>query len=316
MSSSVDGNEQRAPAAPASTASLQLELRRLFQIAPPNVALRQSLARLGRRFGGVYLAMHGCPAGEPLSEEWHEADFTISDDLRERVNDAVFQAMAGDAARCLRLSGGGGRIEKGAVIVVATMYNEELSPAGGAAMVVPCTDRDAAVALLGAFENTIGFVSLLASNEIDLQNVATSEAGAAGAPLQGAADSAAKAGGADEDPWRVGWELVGDLQGRYGFDQVALGIVAPDETRVEVKVVSGMDQVRAGNPGVRQIRAAMEEGLDRGGTTLWAGRDRPALEDPREAPDDPRLHRQWSESIGGDPVATVPLRARAAPSAS
>lgn len=300
-----------SPASPASSANLQLELRRLFQIAPPNIALRQSLERLGRHFGGVYIAMHGCPAGEPLSEEWHETDFAISDALRERVNEVVFSAMGGDAARCLRLSGGGGRIQDGAVIVVATMFDEELSPAGGAAMVVPCSDRDGAMALLGAFESMIGFVSLLASSEIDLQRVMESGSGEASTSAQTAGESAARAGGdVSEDPWRVGWDLVGDLQARHAFDQVALGLVVPNADRVEVKVVSGMDQVRAGNPGVRRIRAAMEEALDRGGVTLWAGRDRPSIEDVREAPDDPRLHRQWSESIGGDPVATIPLRAQ------
>tara|TARA_R110002072_G_scaffold41023_3_gene115690 strand:- start:13388 stop:15259 length:1872 start_codon:yes stop_codon:yes gene_type:complete len=290
---------------------MQLELRRLFQIAPPNVALRQSLERIGRHFGGVYIAMHGCPAGEPLSEEWQENAFSISDDLRERVNEAVFGAMGGDAARCLRLSGGGGRIQAGAVIVVATMYNEELTPAGGAAMVAPCPDRDDAITLLGAFESMVGFVSLLASSEIDLQRVMQAGADDASSQSKASITSAARAGSdLNEDPWRVGWDLVGDLQARHGFDQVALGVVTPNAHCIEVKVVSGMDQIRAGNPGVRRIRAAMEEALDRGGLTLWAGRDRPSIENVAEAPDDPRLHRQWSESIGGDPVATIPLRAQ------
>jgi len=298
-----------SPAPPASTSHLQLELRRLFQIAPPNVALRQSLERVGRHFGGVYIAMHGCPAGEPLSEEWHEPDFSISDDLRELVNESIFSALGGEAARCLRLSGGGGRIQGGAVIVVATMFNEELAAAGGAAMVAPCADRNGALALLSAFESTVGFVALLASNEIDLQRVLESSAGDKLAPSQAAASSAVNAGAdPNEDPWRVGWDLVGDLQARHAFDQVALGVVEPNAQRITVKVVSGMDQVRAGNPGVRRIRAAMEEAMDRGELTLWAGRDRPAIDDVREAPDDPRLHRQWSESVGGDPVATIPLR--------
>ncbi len=311
MIDAPDTTAQGAAGSPASSANMQLELRRLFQIAPPNVALRQSLERMGRHFGGVYIAMHGCPAGEPLSEEWAEADCPIGDELRERVNEAVFTAMGGEAARCLRLSGGSGRIAEGAVIVVATMYNEELSPSGGAAMVAPCSDRDEALELLRAFESMVGFVSLLASSEIDLQRVMESGAGDASAPSQTASDSAAQAGGdPSEDPWRVGWDLVGDLQARHAFDQVALGVVVPNAQRVDVKVVSGMDQVRAGNPGVRRIRAAMEEALDRDEMTLWAGRDRPSIDDVREAPDDPRLHRQWSESIGGDPVATIPLRSR------
>jgi biotin carboxyl carrier protein len=304
-------SEQEAnvePRAIQGQATLQVELRRLFQLAPPHVALRQALGRIGEFFEGKYLALHGCIGGEPFSEEWQQAELSVGDALREHVNDSMFGTLAGGVARAQRLGGAGAGVG-GAAVLVAPMFDEELLAAGAAAMVVADTDREEVLATLGRFESIVGFLALLASTESDLATRVAAATRAGRRAVDKSIATAASASGSDEeDPWRVGWELVADLQNRYGVDQVALGLVRPESAGVEVRVLSGQDQVRAGNPGVRAIRAALEEGLDRAEPTLWAGREHRVIDDPDECPDDPRLHRQWSDSSGGDPVATVPMR--------
>ena len=63
-----------------------------------------------------------------------------------------------------------------------------------------------------------------------------------------------------------------------------------------------MDEVRAANPGVRLVRAAMEECFDRRETVLLSGFPGDGVVE-----DDCRLHGEWRQSVGGDPVASFPL---------
>ena len=112
----------------------------------------------------------------------------------------------------------------------------------------------------------------------------------------------------DEDPWRLAWDLVSHIQAAHAIDEVGLGFVHSGQAKVDVRVVTGMTNVRAGNPGVQSIRWAMEECLDRGAITLWPGRSGDAIDAMADVVGDPRLHQQWSNDCGGDPVATVPIR--------
>ena len=103
-----------------------------------------------------------------------------------------------------------------------------------------------------------------------------------------------------DHPVRLALAMATDIKNKYGFDLTAVGFVRGD--RVEVMAISGQDEVRSAHPGVQLIRFAMEECLDRRQPLVSSsGRD----EEDRDV--DPRMHAQWSATLDGDPVASVPL---------
>ena len=66
--------------------------------------------------------------------------------------------------------------------------------------------------------------------------------------------------------------------------------------------ISGMDEVKSSHPGVRSIRAAMEECLDCGTELTFSSKSE------AESTDLPRLHQQWGAGLGGEDVASFPLK--------
>lgn len=292
-----------------SVTTLQVELRNLFRAVPPYVALRESLELIGEYIGATYTAMHAMLGDQMLSEEWVRPGFEPGQRLRETINEVMFDSMATGSARCVRL---GSDPDAATAIMGASLFDETLEPAGGATILIGPCDRDRALEALAWFEAIIGFVSVLATGGGNAPAKREDDADDQPSPLEATPEIASH-------PMRLAFELVSRLQNKHGLAQVAIGFVSnparertagqAQSTDVEVVAAVGLDEVRASNPGVKRIRAAMEECLDRGEAVVCAARTE--TEDEELPPeDDCRLHAQWSAHIGGDPVGSFPLQFR------
>jgi len=265
-----------------SLTALQCDLRAMFANRPTNRALLDVLKRIGERLGSTYAVVHTRLGVHLLSEEWQQAGFAIDSDTRELVNATLWEAISSEEALCTRIPGGDGK----AVLITALMFDQDIQPSGGAALVIPDCDKARALQVLAQLEGILGFLSLLIGGP-----------GVEGKRL--AERRSIEPHSAASHPVRLAYSLISDLEARYGFDTTAIGYV--NQSSVEVAAVSGVEDLRPANPGISVMRAAMEECLDRGEPVIHLGFN---VED---ADDDSRLHAQWSAESNGNPVASLPL---------
>lgn len=271
---------------------LQRDLRSIFRAHPPERALLTALGHIGVYLGGDYLVVHARFGTQFLSEEFSNTEFEPSDNLRDFINEALSDAMSNGQARCVRLASKPEQ-DAGPAIIAALLHDEEDEEAGAAAILLRSCTRQQAADTLASFENTLGFLSLLISRPDAADPTATNSAGSA------ATDAIASA--AADDPVRLAFHAAAQVRNAHDYEQVSVGFVSG--RRVKVAAICGLEEVRATNPGVKLIRAAMEECLDAEEAILHSG----ALEAADAPVADYPLHRQWSEGAGGDTVATVPL---------
>lgn len=273
--------------------TLQLELRRLFRAVPAHVALLQSLARLGEHLRATYVSIHARLGSRFLSEEWVREGMVVGDALRETVNENMLEAMDAGKARCARL---GEDPDFAVSVIAAVIYDQDLEEVGAAAIVVGPGDREGALHALSQFEGIMGFISVLASGD------GGGGGGGSGVETEHLDPQAARAA---MHPVRLAFHMVSRLQNRHGLEQVAVGFVQGARKRIRVVAAGGLDDVRAANPGVKLIRAAMEECFDRREIVLCPGT---IVTEDSPPQDDCRMHSQWSRSVGGDAVGSFPVR--------
>lgn len=269
------------PQAAASLTALQCELRALFANRPTNRALAEALPRIGAHFGAVYTVVHTRLGGHVLSEEWAaESDrFDVPD--RGRINEALWESVSKQAARCVRIKVGKDQL----LLATVVLYDQSTEPSGGAALVLPPCDRSRVLQVVAQLEGVLGYLSLLL------------DGGASG--RQAIAERRQiKTGAAADHPVRLAYAILSDLEARHGLELAAVGFVFG--ARVRIVAMSGVDDLREANPGVMAVRNAMEECLDRGAPVVCLGGNEPATEDCR-------LHAQWSHAAHGNPVASIPL---------
>ncbi|MCA8956961.1 MAG: efflux RND transporter periplasmic adaptor subunit [Planctomycetes bacterium] len=278
---SIGGRQSVAPDWAGLTV-LQCELRAMFLRRPVNRALSEALQRIGQRLGAEYAVVHARLGVHLLTEEWSRPGTEPQGEVRESVNNIVWEAMSNESVRCTKLGEGDGA----SVVVTAVMYDEDIEQAGAAALVLPpCTEEQALRSLL-CLEGALGCLAILVGSRSK-----SSEPVAEHRRVEPTA--------AAEHPMRLALAIASDVQHRYGFDLTAVGFVTGH--RVDVMAVSGHAHVNQATPGVQVLRAAMAECYDRAAPVLFSGRDAEGCDE------DPRLHAQWSATLGGDPVASVPL---------
>lgn len=274
-----------------SVSALQRRLREIFQQNDPQRALSLSLEVIGGYFDGVYMVMHASLGPRLLSEEWYWDEFEPADALRESVNDALTNVMSIEAARCVRM---GPVKDEAPAVMSVPIFDGSLELSGGAALVVgPCSRNDA-FKILSQFEGIVGFLSLLASER---HTTITEKQAADGIVIPKEAQKAAGS------PLYLAYSMAAHLKNRHALDQVCIGFV--ERRSVRVVAICGVDEIRASNPGIKLVRAAMEECLDRQETLLCAGFL--TADASTDLHDDCRIHAQWSQAVGGDAVASLPI---------
>ncbi|MFK7959451.1 MAG: efflux RND transporter periplasmic adaptor subunit [Phycisphaerales bacterium] len=100
----------------------------------------------------------------------------------------------------------------------------------------------------------------------------------------------------------LAFRLANGLRSRVGAEMVSVGLVRG--RRVRVLAISGFDDVASRSPGVRVIRAAMEEALDAGESLVARSVDQ---WDDGTTDAIPRLHQAWHLDAGRASVMSTPL---------
>ena len=276
-----------------SVSGLQRELRAIYEFAPPRQATVLALQKIGTFFDAAYLVMHARFAVHLISEEWSSDSFDPPEPLREIINDSLMDSMTSGTSKCVRL---GRDNEVSNSILSSVLYDEDLNGTGGATVVLGPTSRMAAVEALSIFEGIIGFLGVLIGNKIEtVQQQISGKKDNDGVALPILKREV-------ENPIHLAFSMVASMKNRHGFDQTCVGYVVGDH--VKVVGISGFDEVRASNPGVKLIRQAMEECLDREEIVVNHGY---LLPEDAAIEDDFRLHANWSRRVGGDAVASFPI---------
>lgn len=292
----IDGGEQGTPTATATAAqtrvnvaALQTEIRTCFLELAPHKALAQVLKSIGVYFGADHASVHAGIGVHTLSEEWCKDEESMDEATRELVADAMLTATTTGKAKFSRLQRQDG---EELCVLSAPMLDEDHEPAGAMSLMLFDCGRQRAIELLDVLDSIAGYMGLMiAANMVrspedqkrfdpSIFTIRTSKA--------------------SQHPIHVAYVMANELGNGFGLDMVAIGFVHAN--RVKVVAISGMDEVRAANPGVVLIQAAMEACLDRREAVLFHGFVRGG-----HFEGDCRLHGQWSMALGGDAVASFPL---------
>ncbi len=288
-----------APAVPKLRIGRIGELQRGFSGAftetTPQSGLLATLAAIAKFFGATYVTAQGRFGPFLLAEEWTAPAFEGSDDdnpLREKVQEVMCEAMAANKIQCKKV----GRDPYAFSIIGATITDRGNDAVGAIGIACPFSGKEETLQTLGQFESTVSVLGLALEKAADDAVMP----GDVKEPLEKAAKQI-QAEGADQ-PVRIAFDIVAKIKNSYDLDQASIGFV--QGKRVKVRAICGLDEIRLSNPGVRQIAAAMEECVDFEAPVLW---QETVLGEAEDFECDMRLHRQWSRSIGGDSVGSVPL---------
>lgn len=272
-----------------SVSVLQGEIRNRFLNLPTVKALAHVLKSVGMYFGAEYTVVHARLGVHLLSEEWCQDSESFDNAQRVRVSEAMLEAVQTGTAKYHRIDGPDG---EDVAILSAPMVDEPHGQVGAMSMMISNCDRGRAMETLTLIESISGYMALMIAADISHN-----------ADNERALDPsifAIESHRADGHPTHLAITIVNELTNHFDIGLAAIGFVQAN--RVHVAAISGLDEVRAPNPGVLLIRAAMEECYDRGETVLLTG-----ILGEREVEDDHRLHSQWSHAANGDAVASFPL---------
>ena len=182
-----------------------------------------------------------------------------------------------------------------AATLAAPLWDEAGQKIGCVVCATEVRDKADARFRLAQLERAAIFLALFRRRR---QVAETEERAADGKPD---ADSVARVSGF-RSRTELAYAITNGLRSRTDCDLVSLAAVRGN--RVEILSISGADDVNEKSPGVKAMRAAMEEGLDAGMPVAWP-QSREWLE--QDVPRNHRLHRQWAEAAAGCNVATIPL---------
>jgi len=269
--------------AATSMSALQCEVRALFADRPSNRALAESLQHICSRLGAIYAVVHTRFGVHVLSEEWCGDDNQVTIEDRDVINQALWESVTSEEARCVRLKAD----KSGLLLATVVMYDQGAEPSGGAAIVMPPCDKSRILQVMAQLEGILGYVSLLFD-----------QGGGNNNGKRTAERRQLRTTDEANHPVRLAYAILSELEARYGLELAAVGFV--QKGQVQVAAMSGVDDLRPSNPGVAAVRAAMEECLDRGSPIVATSRH-------DDENDDCRLHTQWSHKAQGNPVASLPL---------
>ncbi|MDO8630844.1 MAG: HlyD family efflux transporter periplasmic adaptor subunit [Phycisphaerales bacterium] len=285
------GEKDSSPPSPADAFA---EIFRLAKNVPSRQRFMTDVLRcVVRAYSSPYGAIHIRYASEVVQDETH-AGPTDPKFWKSGIQQFLTQSLIEPRpwAKLLKARNGTARV----AFISAPIYDPGGPAIGALAIVVAVEDDADWTAHLSTLE------SLCRTASFAVEFVGRSE-GPAGSARGG--DRALARAAAYESAEELAFALTHELRNRFGFEQVALGMVAAKHVRI--LSISGLDQVNGRSPGVASLRAAMEECLDAATPILHP---HPAdWEQKSERPPIYHLHRQWHAAAKGDSVASIPLRA-------
>ncbi len=254
--------------------------------------LAEALACIAHSFGSPFAALYVRGGSEVIEEETHSGS-TDPGFWRPAVQQYLTDSLADKAARAQVLSASDAGLK--ITLLSAPLFNTALG-ISGAVVVVVRGGSDEARTHLQALE---ALVELTASAIEMARAPAAETASAAAAPNQALARAALVS-----SPEELAFAITNNLRAKLGCELIALGLVAA--RKIRILSIAGQDEVKPRNPGVAQLRAAMEECLDLGKPIVC---QQDGAWEQEALTSGFRLHQQWQHLAGGASVVSIPLNA-------
>lgn len=254
---------------------------------------RESFRSVARHFRSPYAALCVQLKAKAVEDSWHCQ--TINPDFwKDTVQEFLTECITDHSPMARYFNAKNAELRIALIACPLTIASGEVI--GAVAMAVSCDDVPRVHAVLAELKAMTSLMTACAGRlgmggKPGSKTHVTDQASA----LARAASYASK--------YDLAFTITNKLRNKIGCDQVALGVVKG--RRVQLLSISGFDDIAPRSPGATRIRAAMEECLDR---------NRPIVSQPDDTWSDDRLstghrlHEQWSLSVGGASVATIPLQ--------
>jgi len=258
-----------------------------------SVFYREAIRMIAQYFNSPYAAVSVQQSTSVIEDAWHTGP-TDPEFWKNSVQNFLTECLADNRARVQQFT------SKQANIKVAMAACPLVDGSGGSigaiALVVTCNDQQESQFCLAEIQGLANLMSACANHIGESQSHGPSQSGLATDHFDTISRAAAYT-----SKHEIAIAVTNKLRNKIGCDQVALGKV--QHRRVKILSISGFDDVSPRNPGVANIRSAMEECLDRGKPIVFQKDD---WNGPQVATDH-RLHKQWSIAAAGAAVATIPL---------
>ncbi|MEO1617403.1 MAG: HlyD family efflux transporter periplasmic adaptor subunit [Planctomycetota bacterium] len=180
-----------------------------------------------------------------------------------------------------------------AAVLASPIYGESGGPSGAIGLVVHSKGNDYAQRCLGELTALATILSQAGVRQTEQTTVEDDRS------LKRAMVKAADF----ESLHELAFAMTNSMKKKFGCKQVALGQAI--RGRIHLLSISGLDEIPKESPGTRTLCQAMEECMDCDSILCSQDEDRWAGE---ESTSNHLLHRRWAESLGGEAVASVPLK--------
>ncbi len=273
-------------------AKLHFELVELARTTPSHLAYySRVLQTIAEAFGSPYAAM-SVQEGSQVIEHDYCAPDADSEFWRPGVQGFLTEMLSesGSRARLLDLKGGDLKI----ALLAATLSTSSGSHVGAIALATIRSGQSDAAGKLTFLESLVCVASCALT-------WTEAKPDTRGSSMAGSTQALARAGDWGT-PEELAFTITNSLRNKLGCEQVALGMVR--RKWVDVLAISGLDRIAKQSPGVRHVKAAMEECLDAGipiACPDGLGGSNSKTESGY------RLHQQWRAAVKGDAVASIPL---------
>jgi hypothetical protein len=251
----------------------------------------EAFRAIARSFKSPYAAACVRLGSEVIEDDFHSGP-TDPRFWKESLQKYLTESLAspGACAKLLHTRDGTGA---GIAFLSSALY-DGTATIGAIALVAACQTDTEVTSLLAVLESLTCLSGYLAES-------IGGPAGATSATAD-ANESLARASGAATAE-ELAFNITNSLRTRLACEQVSLGVVVG--RRIRVLSVSGLDNVAVRSPSVIRLRGAMEECLD--ANRIIACQHEDEGSEPG-SPDGYCIHRQWQRIVGGDAVASIPLR--------
>lgn len=252
---------------------------------------REALRVVAGHFGSPYAAIRITQSASELHER--VTSETGDTETWESVAEDVLLESQAENVPIARLYGIKGTSLQVAALAVA-VCEQPNRPIGAMSLIARCDNATFAKAYLGELAALVSLIATRARLIGSKGTWASEDDGALKRAVVIASDF--------QSLHELAFAVTNSLKNKFACDQVTLGQVRGGSIRI--LSISGLDNVYPKSPGVKHIRQAMEECLDRGEAICCQDEDKWSEE---SVATNHRLHRRWHEEAGNAPVASVPL---------
>ena len=284
-----DASVQAQPAQSEADVCLQILELGGSQVKPAR-RYRQLISCVVERFDAPYGAIEIATPAATISATSGD-DGGTSDHAKQLVRAAILEAQTEGTSigRVYNFPKTGDTVG----VLAAPVPTSSQGNCGALGLIVTCNSQELVEAHLAELRALLWLLTAQQRTQCESTATAVDDAASTRAMVRAASY---------ESFHHMAFALANRLKERFGCEQASVGSVR--RGRVRVAAISGMDDLHPRTPGTIRIRQAMEECLDRRGVVCvqaaTGGEDLVSSTGHR-------LHRQWSDAVGGSNVLSIPV---------